>query len=115
MANDRTDFDMKVEFTHPETGEKGSDRVYIPFDIFMEAIKQYCDRYKGVVLEGNDNAIWNMFADLYAIDNFVDDDSFVELCTEMYKGSTYEEEDFEDWKDMYDYKHNLGEYAKEED
>ena len=31
----------------------------------------------------------------------------IEYCKELYKGTSFEEEDYEEWKDGYEFDHNL--------
>lgn len=116
MKKDRTNYDIEVEFTHPETGETVSTFVYIPFEIFVETVRKYCEIKKDVVLDGTDVDIWNLFVEIDgAFDTFMYDDDFVDICREKYDNSYYKEEDFEEWKDEYDFDHEIGEYTPSED
>lgn len=108
----RTGFDLEVTFTHPETGETQETYVYIPFEVYVEALRQYCANYKDVALDGTDNRIWNLFADIDgALDYFCEDEYFLDICRELYENSYEYEEDFEEWKDDYDMDHEIGVYA----
>lgn len=114
--NNRTGFDMEVEFTHPETGETETSYVDIPFTIFIESLREFCEIRKEVVLDGTDTDVWNLFADIDgALEHFVDDEDFIEMCKEKYMNSYEYEEDFDDWKDDYDFEHDIGEYAPKDD
>lgn len=110
MKNDRTNTSMYVSFTYPgEGGETEETMVYIPFSIYMTSLRKIFDANM-VRLDGKDNDIWNLLVDLgFDFDNLEDNDDFIDYCRELYKGSEYEEEDFEDWKDTYEMMHNLGE------
>ena len=114
MKNDRTNASMYVNFTYPgEGGETEETSVYVPYPIFMSALRKYFDA-RLINLDGKDNDIWNTFIDLgMDVYDLEDNDEFIEYCKELYKGSDYEEEDFEDWKDTYEMMHNLGEYAED--
>ena len=114
MKKDRTNVWMEVEFTYPgEGGETESTSVYVPFPILIEAVRKFFDS-RLIKLDGKDNDIWNTFIDL-GVDmyDFEDNDELMDYCRELYKGSEYEEEDFEEWKDTYEMLHNLGEYAED--
>ncbi len=90
---DRTGSLMEVELT--KDGKTIQCDVWIPFTIFVNAIREYFGK-KLVDIDGTDNAIWNSFVDLGAIDKFEDDEDFLELCRNAYKGTEFEEEDIED-------------------
>lgn len=113
MSNDRTNVSMDVEFTYPgEDGATEKTSVYVPFPILIEAIRKFFDSNL-VKLDGKDNDIWNTLLDLgcdfYELE---DNEDIIAYCKEQYKGSSYEEEDFEEWKDEYEMLNNLGEYAE---
>lgn len=113
MKKNRVRMFMTVEFKYPGTEEVVKEDVYIPFPIFIEAVRKFFDS-KLVGIDGTDNAIWNILVDLGCLDNLEDNEDIQEYCKEAYKGSEFEEEDFEDFKDEYEMLHNLGEYAEEE-
>jgi hypothetical protein len=108
---DRTGYDLEVEFEYD--GKKEKVLVDIPFPIFIEAVRDYC-MGRSVNMDGTDNAVWNLLIDFDCLDMFEDDKDFIEKCKELYKGSRFEEEDYEEWKDDYEFDHNLGKYAEEE-
>ena len=107
---------MYVDFTYPgEGGETEQEFVYVPYPVFMEALRKVFDANL-VKLDGKDNDIWNLLIDLgFDFDKLEDHEEFINFCKELYKGSEYEEEDFEYWKDTYEMMHNLGEYAETEE
>ena len=111
--NNRTDCLMYVEFNYNKNGLDITEEesVYIPFPIFVEAFRKYADRYKMVGIDGTDNAIWNLLVDLDAISTLEDDNYFIELCKELYKGSEYEEDDYEYFCDEVEMLNEIGEYA----
>ena len=112
--SDRTNFIMYWNFTHPETGYTSEESVYIPFEIFVEAIRKYCE-FSDVVLDGTDRNIWNLMVDLGCLDKFEDDEQFIEYCKELYKDSFYYEEDFDSWVDDYEFENSIGRYKEEEE
>lgn len=113
MKKDRTGMFMDVTFKYPGDEKEYSESVYIPFPIFMQAVRKYCEDSM-VTLDGTDNAVWNLLVDFGCLDNLEDDADIQEYCRELYKGTEYEEEDYEFWKDEYEMLHDLGEYALEE-
>ena len=108
MKKNRVDMFMEVTFEY--NGEKFDTSVYIPFPICIEAFRRLCDNGL-VTVDGTDNAIWNLLVDLGCLYELENNEDFQELCKELYKGSIFEEEDYEEWKDEYEMDHNLGEYA----
>lgn len=110
MKKNRVNMFMEVIFKYGD--EEYREDVYIPFPIFIEAVRKYFDLHL-VTLDGTDNAIWNMLVDLDCLDNLEDNEDIQEYCKEMYKGTEYEEEDYEEWKDDYEMLHDLGPYAEE--
>lgn len=109
--NNRTNFLMEYEFTYPETGHTEEASVWIPFDIFVEAVRRYCD-FADVNLDGTDTNIWNLLVDLDCLDKLADDEHFLEYCKELYKDSYEYEEDYDSWVDDYEYLNDLGKYAE---
>lgn len=85
-----TEIEVKLNIN----GKEQEEFVYVPFPIFIDAIRKMFDSSL-ITLDGKDNDIWNIFVDLGAIDNFSDNDEFINICKEMYSGSKYEEEDIE--------------------
>lgn len=113
MKKDRTSIEMVVTFTYPGDEEKYTEFVDIPFPIVIEALRKYFDNNL-VTLDGTDNAIWNTFVDLHLFDNIEYNDDFIDICKKLYAGSSFEEEDYEEWKDGYEFDHNLGEYKDQD-
>lgn len=110
MKKNRTDMFMEVTFKYGD--KEFEEDVYIPFPIFMEAFRRFCDG-KLVTVDGTDNAVWNLLVDLDCLYELESNDDLQEICKELYKGSIFEEEDYEDWKETYEMDNNLGEYAEE--
>lgn len=104
---------MLMEVTFKYGDEEFKEEVWIPFPIFVEAVRKLFDS-KLVSLDGTDNAIWNLLVDLDCLDTLEDNSDIQEYCKELYKGSAFEEEDYLEWKDEYEMDHNLGEYANED-
>lgn len=98
MKKDRVNMLIDVEFEYE--GHKEKESVWVPYPIYVEAIRKTFE--DGLVsIDGTDNAIWNMFVELDMVDNFEDNDTFVKHCLNLYKGSKYEEEDYESWLEDY--------------
>lgn len=114
MKDNRTDYSIYVEFTHPETNEKETVSVYVPFDVYVKSIVEYCDRYKSVVIDGKDTDVYNLFSELDCLYAFESDENFESICYDNYFNSSEVEEDFDEWVDNYNFLNNLGEYAEEE-
>ena len=96
MRGDRIDTMMDVEFE--KDGRKETVCVWVPFETFMSAVREYFDR-RLVTVDGTDSAVWNALVDCGAVDALMDDDEVLGLCAERYKGTKYEEEDYSDWLD----------------
>ena len=107
----RTNMFMEVTFKYGD--EEFKEDVYVPFPILMEALRKWADSNM-VTLDGTDNAVWNLLVDLGCIDNIEDNGDIMDICRELYKGSEFEEEDYDSWKEDYEMMHNLGKYAEEE-
>lgn len=110
MRENRIRMLMEVEFTYGDFKDKVD--VWVPFPVFINAVRDYCD-IRSVTLDGTDTSIWNLLVDLECVNKFEDDEDFVKKCVELYKGTEFEEEDYEMWKDEYEFDHNLGKYAEE--
>ena len=111
MKRDRVRMFMEVTFKYGD--EEFKEDVWIPYPIFIEAVRKFFDQNM-VGIDGTDNAIWNLLVDLDCLDKLEDNEDIQSYCKELYKGSSYEEEDYEEWKDEYEMLHNLGKYAEEE-
>lgn len=114
MKDNRTDYSIYVEFTHPETKEKETVSVYVPFEVYVKSIVEYCDKYKSVVIDAKDTDVYNLFSELDCLYAFESDENFVNICYENYFNSSEVEEDFDEWIDNYNFLNNLGEYAEED-
>ena len=110
-----TGFDINVEFKFKD--KVFTETVDIPFEVFVEAFRQYSD-YKDVVIDGTDTRIWNLLVSLDATSKLEDDKDFLEIAKDLYTNSRYFREDQEEWleemQDDYDFQNNLGEYAPKE-
>lgn len=111
MKKDRINMLMDVTFKYGDKEEQTS--VWIPFTVFINAVRKFAD-FSSVNLDGTDTAIWNFLVDLDCLDTLEDNENIMEYCRELYKGTSFEEEDYEEWKDDYEFDHNLGQYAEEE-
>lgn len=111
MKNDRVRMFMDVTFKYGD--KEFTTDVYIPFTIFIEAVRSYCES-RMVTMDGTDTAIWNLLVDFNCLSELEDNSDILSKCRELYKGSAYEEEDYEEWKDEYEFDNNLGSYAEEE-
>ena len=112
MRDNRTPYEMTVTFVHPETRESQKVDVYIPFDVFVESVVEYMDRYKMVTIDGTNTDVWNMFIELNedVFDDLVEDENFIEICYKKYKESSEIDDDFDEWVDDYEFEHNMGKY-----
>ncbi len=111
MKKNRISMFMEATFKYGDKEFK--EDVYIPFPIFIGAIRKFFDS-KLVGLDGTDNAIWNILVDLGCLDELEYNSDIQEYCKELYKGSEFEEEDYEEWKDNYELDNGLGKYSEEE-
>lgn len=116
MKSGRTDYNMTVKFVHPDTKEVQEVEVYIPFDVFVESVVEYMDRFKMVSIDGTNADVWNMFIDLdeNIFDDLVEDEDFIKICYAKYKKSDEIDDDFDDWVDDYEFEHNMGKYSDDE-
>lgn len=106
-----TGYDIEVTFMYEkDPSTKSVEYIDIPFDIFAEGIRMY-GSMKSVNLDGTDISLWNLMVELRALDIIAEDKDFLDYCKELYLKSHYYEDDYEDWKDDYEYMHDLGEYA----
>jgi len=79
----------------------------IPFDILVEAIRQYSEAIKDVVLDGTDRAIWNLFSELDALEQLAEEEYVLNRCKELYLKSRYYEDDLEEWTEEYEYDNDI--------
>lgn len=107
MQKDRLSMFLEVSFKYPGDDKEYDYDVYMPFPIFIEAFRKLAEGYNMVTVDGTDNAIWNFLVDLDCIDTLEDSEDFLEICRELYKGSSFEEEDYEDFVDDYKMDHNI--------
>lgn len=109
---------IMIKFTHPITKEVEEREILPPFECITEAIRIYCERFYDMVIDATDKNIWNLFISNSGLDGWehlLADDQYIEILGELYLDSSAYEDDFERWVDDYNYDHNLGEYAEEED
>lgn len=99
MRSNRIDELMDVEFE--TNGHRESTSVWIPFEIFMSALREYFDR-RLVTVDGTDSAVWNAMLGCGALDALLDSDEVIGICRDKYKGTSYEEEDYADWLESID-------------
>lgn len=111
-AGRNTGINIEVTFTHPETEESETTYVEVTDEMVLEALKNYAKNIALVDFNGTDNKLWNFLIDLGVnFDNLTELPGFEEDLQSLYKGSSAEDEDFEEWKDDYDFEHDLGDYA----
>lgn len=108
-----TGYDMTVVFKYED--KEFNVEVDIPFDIFIEAIRQYSAAVKDVVLDGTDTDIWNLFVEVDGLDYFAEQEYVLDSCREIYYKSYQYELDLEKWTDEYEYDHEIGKYAPEKE
>ena len=106
MKKDRLSMFLEVTFKYPGDEQEYSEDVYLPFPIFIEAFRKWADSNM-VTIDGTDNAVWNFLADLDCLDNLEDNEELMSICRELYKGSSFEEEDYEDWIEDYKMLHDI--------
>jgi hypothetical protein len=112
-----TGFDIDVEFKFKD--KVFTELVDIPFDIFVEAFRQYSSGYKDVNIDGTDTRIWNLLIDLGATETLAEQENFLSIAKELYLKSSYYEEDLEKWtedmQDDFDFENKLGKYTPEKE
>jgi hypothetical protein len=110
-----TGLDIYVEFKFKD--KTFTELIDIPFEVFIEAFRQYSSGYKDVNIDGTDARIWNLLIDLGAIETLSEQENFLSIAKEIYLKSAYYEEDLENWteemQDDYDFENKLGQYAPE--
>lgn len=102
------------KFKNKITGADTMFNYEVPFEVFIEAVKDYFDKHFDVVLDGKDKDIWNMLVDLGErvnadiIQEFIEDDEIIkelqdrleeeahEKFDEMCEEEVKDEEEFED-------------------
>lgn len=109
MRDNRTKMMMEVSFEYG--GESFKEDVWVPFPIFVEAVRRLFDM-NSVTLDGTDRSIWNLLVELNLIYELEDRREFIDLCRELYSGSAYEEEDYAEWRDEHEAEYGLGKYAE---
>lgn len=88
---------MNYTFIDPKTGKKYDDLVYIPTEIFCTAIRKFVDYYYDVTLDGRDKDILSFLSAFEdGTEYFADNDDFIELCKELYKDSSYYDDDLDE-------------------
>ena len=96
MKNDRMNYLMEYSFELPN-GKEVSTQVWIPTEIFCEAIRKFIPQHYVLDFDGSDSDIINFFADIEgAFDRFGYDEDFLDVCRELYSNSYYYEEDLEE-------------------
>ena len=80
----------------------GADTMFdyeVPFEAFIESVKNYFDKYFDVVLEGKDKDVWNMLVDLGEkvdvdiIQTFIDDEEIIKDLTNKLEKDAHEKFD----------------------
>ena len=76
---------MSLEMPMSYKGHRENVTVWVPFALFIRAVKDYFMVSWEVSIEGPDNRIWNAFSELDAIGKLEDDDYIVGYCTDHIK------------------------------
>lgn len=90
---------VEFEFKNKITQEDVRFEYEVPFEIFIEAVKEYFDFHYGVTLDARDNKIWNMLVDLGEMVNedlvqeFIDNEDIQESLREKVKEEAEEKFD----------------------
>lgn len=80
----------------------GADTIFnyeVPFEVFIEAVKDYFDKHFDVVLDGKDKDIWNMLVDLGErvnadiIQEFIEDDEIIKELQDKLEEEAHEKFD----------------------
>ena len=99
------------KFKNKITGADTMFNYEVPFEIFIEAVKDYFDKHFDVVLKGKYKDIWNMLVDLGErvnadiIQEFIEDDEIIKELQDRLKEEAHEkfdemcEEEVEDEED----------------
>lgn len=96
----RTEYSMEITFTSKEGSE--TIDVYIPFDVFCDALCDYSENIWDVRLDGTNTDVWNLFAQFDGVlDEIAENESFLEKCKEYYSKSNYYDEDYDEWHEEY--------------
>lgn len=102
MRDDRIDYLMEYTFEDPKTGKKYDEQVYIPTEIFCNAMREFADRYFMVNLDGKDSDILKLFSvNEDGLDMFGYNEDFLDICKELYEDTTYYEDDLEEVLDTW--------------
>ena len=51
---------------------------------WIEAIRQYSEAIKDVVLDGTDRAIWNLFSGIDVLEQLAEEEYVLNKCKELY-------------------------------
>ena len=102
MKKDRVDYLMEYTFEDPTTGKKYEEQVYIPTEVFANAIREYADKHFMVTIDGKDSDILKLFSIKEdGLDMFGYNEDFLDICKELYEGTTYYEDDLEEVLDTW--------------
>lgn len=115
-TEENTNLNVEYQWKNKITGNDTLFSYEIPYDVFMEEVRNYFDRKYDIKIDGKDNDIWNMLVDLGEeynadiIQDILDDknvneslkkklekdakEKFDELCQEEYEDD--KDEDFYD-------------------
>lgn len=76
---------MSLEMPMSYKGHKENVTVWVPFTLFIRAVKDYFMTSWEVSVEGPDNRIWNAFSELDAIGRLENEDYIIGYCTDHIK------------------------------
>lgn len=102
---------VSFKFKNKITGADTMFNYEVPFEVFIEAVKDYFDKHFDVVLDGKDKNVWNMLVDLGErvnadiIQEFIEDDEIIKELQDKLEEEAHEkfdemcEEEIEDEED----------------
>ena len=90
---------VSFKFKNKITGADTMFNYEVPFEVFIEAVKDYFDKHFDVVLDGKDKDVWNMFVDLGEkvnadiIQEFIEDDEIIKELQDRLEEEAHEKFD----------------------
>lgn len=117
-TTDENTLTVSFKFKNKITGANTMFDYEVPYEMFIEAVKDYFDKHFDVTVDGRDKDVWNMFVDLGekldadVIQTFMDDkeivndlkdkleddahEKFDEMCEEEADDDEEEEDDLDE-------------------
>lgn len=96
-SKERTEYSIWYEFHSDEPEYTEGVCIWIPFELLIQVVHDWCLGTYEVNIDGKDTAVWNLFSGTNFIDDLFDDIDFVNAVTEAYKNSGYIEDDYNKW------------------